>query len=120
MYEKHPKKELADVLVWLSQKMQCPFCGFNRNLAAAQIVPPGPNAPADVLMHADCADCRSSLMFAIKVSGRDVHLVGLVTDLVKGDLLRFQSQKLLTSDNVIDWHNYWSDFKGDIVKTLGF
>ncbi len=57
------------------------------------------------LIHADCADCGTSALFAV-VAGDAGYVVtmGMLTDLTKDDVKRFSRAKPITTDDVIAWH----------------
>lgn len=111
-----PDKELAKVMAWLSEKMRCPLCGFRYNLQGLKVLPHGSNSSVNV--HTNCGECACSLMFALDIKGGEVFLVGVVTDLTLEDALKFQTQKPISTDEVLDWAGYWQNFDGDFARAL--
>lgn len=57
------------------------------------------------LVHADCAGCGTSAIFAV-VAGDAGYVVtmGMLTDLTKEDVKRFSRARPITTDDVIAWH----------------
>ncbi len=118
MAEKLPEKELARVITWLSEKMRCPLCGFRYNLERIKLLPNNTGPISNVLLHTNCGDCNSALLFALDVRGGEVFLVGVVTDLTHQDAFKFERAAPLTADDVLAWHDFWQACPGDIAAAL--
>lgn len=57
------------------------------------------------LLHADCAGCGTSALFAVVAEDAGyVVTMGMRTDLTKEDVKRFSQAKPITTDDVIAWH----------------
>jgi len=118
MNEKQPEKELERVMLWLSEKMRCPLCGFRYNLERIKVIPGGIGKAGAVRVHTDCGECASSLLFALDVRGGEVMLCGIVTDLTYDDAFKFQNRQPLSADDVLNLHRLLADFDGNLNAVL--
>lgn len=56
-------------------------------------------------MYAECSTCKSSvIIFVLKNSAGFVTTIGMLTDMKKGDILKFRTMKAITSDDVLELH----------------
>lgn len=114
--------DFKKVMGWLGFILRCPVCGYKYNLANTKIIESEQNeslGEARILIHSDCARCKSSVMFNIDISGPEVWSAAMVTDLTGKDTGKFTSSAPLTSDDVINIHKTIRAFNGDFVKALG-
>ena len=66
-----------------------------------------------------CPGCETrALVFAI-VKGREAHVEQLPTDFIVEDLVSFDRRGPITIDDVLDFHDYLRDFRGDMADLLG-
>jgi len=114
--------DLKKVIEWLGHFLKCPVCGQKYKLDQTRIIDSQENevfGEATILIHSDCAKCKSSVMFNIEVKGPEVFSVGMVTDLTSHDSARFKSRKPISVNDVIEIHKNIKGFKGDLIKALG-
>lgn len=81
---------------------KCTVCAAEFRPALVQVLE---REGATVLVHADCAGCGTSALFAV-VAGDAGYVVtmGMLTDFTKEDVKRFSQAKPITTDDVIAWH----------------
>ncbi len=114
--------DLKKVIEWLGHFLKCPVCGQKYKLDQTRIIDSQENeifGEATILIHSDCAKCKSSVMFNIEVKGPEVFSVGMVTDLTSLDSARFKNRKPISVNEVIEIHKNIKGFKGDFRKALG-
>jgi len=71
-----------------------------------------------MMVHTDCQRCKSSVVFNISLDGPEIFSVGMVTDLTSKDAKKFQQQEPITTDEVIEFHEFIAKFDGNFAKTL--
>lgn len=106
---------------WLGFILRCPICGFKYNLGNTQVIESQQNEilnEAKILVHSDCAKCKSSVMFNIEIQGPEVFSVGMITDLTSKDSNKFKNRGPISADEVIGIHKALKEFKGDFVSQL--
>lgn len=93
---------LQKITRWLYQKMRCGGCQASIILSSLSYI-------GDLKCHAQCNNCDLNWLFAFDISndGKDVRMVGIVTDLTVEDAKRFKDYEPMTANMVLDWHNYW-------------
>ena len=104
---------------WLSYVLKCPVCGYKYNLERTKIIDTKQDEThANMLVHSDCGQCKSSVVFSIAINGPDVFSVGMITDLTSGDTRKFSDSYPISPNDVLDIHNFLHKFDGDLVKAL--
>ena len=113
------KIDLEKVMEWLSYVLKCPVCGYKYNLERTKIIETKQeDSQANLLVHSDCGQCKSSVVFSISINGPDVFSIGMITDLTSGDTRKFSKVNPISPDEVLDFHNFLHRFDGDLVKAL--
>lgn len=114
------KMDFQKVIEWLSFVLRCPVCSYKYNLERTKIVDAKQDNQehANLLVHSDCAQCKSSVVFSISIDGPEVFTLGLVSDLTSSDTDRFVDQTPLNSNDVLDIRKFVREFDGDLVKAL--
>ena len=115
------KFDFKKVIEWLGFVLKCPICGQKYNLENTKIIESEHDegiGETRLLIHSDCAKCKSSVMFNIEIDGPEVFSVGMITDLTRQDTSRFKHKAPITVDEVIDLHAGLKKFKGDFVKSF--
>ena len=85
--------DFKKIIEWLGVILKCPICGTKYNLAKTKVLESEQNEifnEAHILIHSDCAKCKSSVMFNVEIRGPEVFSVGMVTDLTGTDSAKFQ------------------------------
>lgn len=113
------KIDFQKVMEWLSYVLRCPVCGYKYNLERTKIIDTKQDdSHANLFVHSDCGQCKSSIMFDIAINGPDVFTIGMITDLTSNDTKRFSKSGPLSTDDVIHVHNFLQEFDGDLVRAL--
>lgn len=115
------KVDFQKIIEWLSHILRCPICGHRYNLEQTKIIDSKEKQPtfgANLLVHTDCDQCKSSVVFSIAVDGPEVFSVGMVTDLTSHDTRRFKNSKALTAGDVLSMHEFLNVFDGDFESAL--
>lgn len=81
----------------------CPVCNFRFDPIEAKIIEEGKKVH---LVHITCRHCQSAIMALIIASGLGISSVGLITDLNIEDILKFKNKPAITSDDVINFHQF--------------
>ena len=113
--------DFEKVLEWLSFVLKCPICSYRYNLERTKIVDTrhdDENGQAHLLVHSDCSQCKSSVVFSIAINGPDIFTMSVVTDLTSNDTKKFKNADPITTDEVLDMHNFVRRFNGDFVAAL--
>jgi hypothetical protein len=109
------------VMEWLGYVLRCPICGYKYNLENTKVIDSEQNdvfGEAKILIHSDCAKCKSSVMFNVEIRGPEVFSVGMITDLTGQDSSKFRNKNPITPDEIINIHKGLKRFKGDFVKAF--
>jgi hypothetical protein len=113
------KIDLEKVMEWLSYVLKCPVCGYRYNLERTKIVDTKQvENEANLLVHSDCSQCKSSVVFSISIQGPDVFSIGMITDLTSSDTKKFSAANPISTNDILDIHNFLHRFDGDLVKAL--
>jgi hypothetical protein len=79
----------------------CPLCETHYNPMEARIIEERGDAH---LIHIQCQKCRSLIIVLLNTSQNGVSSVGMITDLTAEDVLRFKESKVVSCDDVLDFH----------------
>jgi hypothetical protein len=117
------KMDFQKVVEWLSFVLRCPVCNYKYNLERTKIIetkenPDEEGGQASLVVHSDCAQCKSSVVFSISIDGPDIFTVSMVTDLTQEDISRFSSFQPLSTDDCLGVHKFFRSFDGNLVKAL--
>jgi|SRR5579872_289268 len=113
------KIDLQKVMQWLSYVLKCPVCGYRYNLERTKIIDTKQlENQANLLIHSDCSQCKSSVVFSISIQGPDIFSIGMITDLTSNDTKKFSDANPISTNDVLDIHNFLRKFDGDLVKAL--
>jgi hypothetical protein len=113
------KINLQKVMEWLSYVLRCPVCGYKYNLERTKIIDTKQEEEqANLFVHSDCGQCKSSVVFNISINGPDVFSIGMITDLTSGDTRKFSKVEPLSANDVLDLHSFLKEFDGDFVKAI--
>jgi hypothetical protein len=81
----------------------CPVCAKRYNGSKVNILK---NDLSEMMVHITCENCLSSIISNISFNNVRIMAVGILTDLTKEDLHLIKNKKYITSDDVIDLHEY--------------
>lgn len=78
---------------------ECPVCttGF-----AAEHIRTVEQTQGSYVLHATCPSCSNSLIFLVGSTQLGIGLIGMVSDLVYEDSLRFRHKESITEDEIIE------------------
>ncbi len=113
--------DLNKVMAWLGQVLKCPVCQTKYKINTAKIIESWSDeiyGEAGILIHSDCAKCKSSVMFNVEVRGPEVYSVGMITDLTGQDSAKFKTHKPLSSNDVLNIHSELKTLNGDFISLL--
>ena len=114
-------RDLKKIIEWLGFVLKCPICGNKYNLETTKVLESEQDEAyneARILIHSDCAKCKSSVMFNVEIHGPEVFSVGMVTDLTRQDSSKFNKLSPINSNEIIGIHQELKKFKGDFVSLL--
>ena len=114
------KIDFQKVIEWLSFALKCPVCGYKYNLERTKIIDTKQDeqSQATLLVHSDCAQCKSSVVFGISINGSEIFSVGMITDLTSQDTKKFAEKTPLASNDVLDMHRFLQQFDGDFIRAF--
>jgi hypothetical protein len=91
----------------------CPVCNQKFNPMEAKVLI---EQEANYLLHVKCRSCQASLLSVITGGSLGITSVGLVTDLLAEDVLKFKNTQPVSPDEVIAFHQYLAGEKALIEK----
>lgn len=79
----------------------CPLCHANFNPFKIKVLEERGDSH---LLHTECQCCHSSVVILVLASELGVSSVGLVTDLMSDEIIKFKDSHEVNSDDVIELH----------------
>ncbi|PKL72736.1 hypothetical protein CVV26_00550 [Candidatus Kuenenbacteria bacterium HGW-Kuenenbacteria-1] len=79
----------------------CPICNEHHKLIEVKILEEKGNKH---LIYSKCKKCYSSIVSLVTTDNLGVNSVGLVTDLIESDVLKFKNSSIVNNDDVILVH----------------
>jgi hypothetical protein len=113
--------DFKKIIEWLGVVLKCPICGAKYNLDKTRVVESSNDesyGEARILIHSDCAKCKSSVMFNVEIRGPEIFSVGMVTDLTSQDSSKFNKLGPIKTNEIIGIHKALKQFKGDFVSVF--
>lgn len=112
--------DFQKIIEWLSFMLRCPVCAYKYNLERTKIIDTKQGDPnqANLLVHSDCGQCKSSVVFSVSINGPDVYSTAMITDLTSSDTKKFANQVPLSTDDIINVHQFLKEFDGDLIRVL--
>lgn len=98
----------------------CPLCETRYNPMQARLV----DEDGDThLLHVTCKKCENAILALVLVNEDGASSVGLITDLVYEDVLKFQNNREISIDDVLEMHQFlesdaWKQFAPVPVKKV--
>lgn len=111
--------DFKKIIEWLGFVLKCPICGQKYNLQKTRVLESEQNEmynEARILIHSDCAKCKSSVMFNVEICGPEVFSVGMVTDLTGNDSSKFNKLGAISANDILGIHQELKNFKGDFIS----
>lgn len=105
----------------LSFILHCPVCGNKYSADQTSVIESREGdryGSATMQVHTDCERCKSSVVFNISVEGPEIFSVGMVTDLTSTDAKKFRDKGYITTDEVIEFHDFLETFDGNFEAVL--
>lgn len=115
------RKDLQRMLGWLSQILSCPICDSQYNSESTRLIDSRTFGRGDenaVVIHSDCPNCKSSVVFNISMVGSEVFSVGVVSDLNTFDAIKFRQAKPISPDEILNFHDFLLNFDGNFERML--
>jgi hypothetical protein len=109
------ERNLEELLKNIQAMIRCPHCGSNYAKENISIVG---NMGESVLVQLTCISCKMPVMATIVAKGANPY-VGLSTKsgmIGNSSASILGSEKEITSDEIIDMHNFLASFNGDFEK----
>ena len=91
----------------------CPMCGTKFNINNAVVVDEREDAQ---MVHISCNKCNSSIIAVITFNQMGINSIGIISDLSRPEVEKFQQSVPVCSDDVIEFHKVLK--KKDITKIL--
>ena len=116
-----PKFDYNKIVQWLAYILKCPVCSHHYKPHQTQIIDTGEEKPLSgrsLLVHTDCNQCKSSVVFSIAIDGPEIFSIGMVTDLTSEDTNKFKNAGPISSDEVLATHEFLASFDGDFKTIL--
>ncbi len=113
--------DLQKVMEMLNTMLRCPICGNKYQKNGTRVIESDQDqiqGEAYILIHSDCAKCKSSIVFSVEIKGPEVFSVGMVTDLTQNDTIKFRKFAPIKSSDVLTIHQDLKRFNGDFVKVM--
>jgi transcription elongation factor Elf1 len=85
---------------------ECPVCHTPRRVVKARILEEG---ETNRLVYLTCSHCQSSIIMLISLGIFGVDSIGLLTDLIPQEVLKFKDQSIVKTNDLIDLHNFLLD-----------
>jgi hypothetical protein len=79
----------------------CPLCETQYNVKHAKIIEERDDAQ---LLHITCSKCQSSVLALILMNPMGISSMGLISDLTSSEVGKFRKEKIIETDEVIDFH----------------
>ncbi len=114
-------QDFKKIVEWLGIILKCPICSAKYDLGKTQVIESEQDDAyneARILIHSDCAKCKSSVMFNVEIRGPEVFSVGVVTDLTGKDSAKFKKLEPIHVNEIISMHKELKTFKGDFITAL--
>lgn len=114
------KIDFQRVIEWLSFALKCPICGYKYNLEHTKIIDTKQEdgGIATLLVHSDCSQCKSAVVFGISINGGEIFSMSMLTDLTSGDTRKFSGKKPMNAAEIYELHRFLANFDGNFVKAL--
>ncbi|OGE83671.1 MAG: hypothetical protein A3B10_04425 [Candidatus Doudnabacteria bacterium RIFCSPLOWO2_01_FULL_44_21] len=116
-----PKFDFNKIIQWLAYILRCPVCGHKYSADQTRVIDSGEERSIlgrNLLVHTDCARCKSSVVFSIAIDGPEIFSIGMVTDLTSHDTSKFKNIRPISSDDVLATHEFLKSFDGDFRTLL--
>ncbi len=94
---------------------RCPFCSAEYDLDGAQVIGEENDA---TMVYITCSECASSIIAIVAMSGLGIVSLGLVTDMTVEDTKRFNKEKALTGDELLEVYELLEKQKHKALKQL--
>lgn len=79
----------------------CPVCNNKFHSLQATVISERKNG---YLLHVFCKKCQANLLTMVNVNQEGMNSVGLITDLMAGEVEKFYNQGSISSDDVLELH----------------
>lgn len=83
----------------------CPLCDTSFSPKQAAVIGQGGDVQ---LLHTICSRCGSSIVLLLLTSEAGISSVGLITDLTEGEVGHFACSAAVSTDDIIELHEYLS------------
>ncbi|HEY8109152.1 MAG TPA: hypothetical protein VIF43_04045 [Patescibacteria group bacterium] len=104
--------QLQELIKNVQTMMRCPSCGANYSEGHIHFLG---QLDMAALIQLDCESCGLPVMATIVVSGKE-QTPKLLSDVSKEDLKGRHAKEPVTSDHVVDAHQFLKEFDGNFEK----
>lgn len=94
---------------------KCSACGGEFNADALTVLEEGAQK---TILHATCRKCQTSAIFFLSNNQAGMVTLGMVTDLDSQEVVAKFSNQAISSDEVIDAHQFISNYDGDFMELI--
>jgi hypothetical protein len=115
------KFDFNKIIQWLAYILRCPVCGHKYSAEQTRVIDSNEGKSLigrNLLIHTDCSRCKSSVVFSIAIDGPEIFSIGMVTDLTSQDTSKFKNALPISSDEVLETHQFLKSFNGDFRTAL--
>lgn len=94
---------------------KCSACGGELGAEALTVLEDGMQK---TILHATCPKCQTSSIFFLSNNQAGMVTFGMVTDLDGQEVVSKFSGQAVSTDEVIDAHQFISEYKGDLLALI--
>ncbi|MDO8529256.1 MAG: hypothetical protein Q7S18_01150 [bacterium] len=95
----------------LENLVKCPICNKKYNQARILVLEEGGNRTT---IHVTCGNCEISSLVFISSGKMGIISLGMLTDLTTGEAKSLFKNEAISTDQVIEVHEYFKNFQGEI------
>ena len=95
----------------LENLVKCPICNKKYNQARILVLEEGGNRTT---IHVTCGSCEISSLVFISSGKMGIISLGMLTDLTTEEAKILFKNEAISTDQVIEVHEYFKDFQGEI------
>ena len=95
---------------------RCPFCSAEYDLDGAKVIGEEDDS---TMVYVTCAECESSIIAIVAMSGLGIVSLGLVTDMSEKDTKQLLKSEALSGDDILHMYEMLQENSGELVKQRG-
>ncbi len=98
-------------MMGIGQIIKCPICGtkcrFSETLVLAE-------EKDKSILHLTCRECKTSVLIFVSAGKYGVASLKVITDLNRQEVKRLLQREAISTDQVIEVHQFLKNFKGKV------